>query len=133
MPRHSHEKHVITAADAPAAIGPYSHAVSVGHFVFVSGQLGLDPVSGALVEGGIQAQTRQALSNLRSVLQAAGTSPDQVVKTTVYLSDMADWPELDEVYGQFFGAARPARSVVPTGPLHFGFRIEIEAIALESF
>lgn len=132
MPRHSHEKHVITAADAPAAIGPYSHAVSVGHFVFVSGQLGLDPVSGTLVEGGIQAQTRQALSNLRSVLQAAGTSPDQVVKTTVFLTDMNLFAQMNTVYAEFFPANCPARSAVQVAALPKGGLVEVEAIALIS-
>lgn len=109
----------------------YSPFTIGGGFIFVSGQLPLRPGRDiSLANAPFQAQVEQALQNLKAVLQDAGAELAQVIKTTVYLSDIADWGELDAVYGQFFGAVRPSRSVVPTGPLHFGFRIEIEAIAL---
>ena len=111
----------------------YSPFTRGSGLIFTSGQLPLRPGRDtSLASAPFKDQAQQALANLQSVLSDAGADLSQVVKTTVYLSDMADWPELDEVYGEFFGAARPARSVVPTSPLHFGFRIEIEAIALES-
>ena len=112
--------------------GPhYSPFALGGGLVFVSGQLPLRPGRDvSLADAPFGTQAEQALRNLKAVLESAGTGLTQVVKTTVYLSDIADWDELDAVYDQFFGATRPARSVVPTGPLHFGFRIEIEAIAL---
>ncbi len=109
----------------------YSPYTSGGGLIFVSGQLPLRPGRDtSLTDAPFKAQAEQALHNLKNVLEDAGTSLAKVVKTTVYLRDIDDWDELDEVYGRFFGAARPARSVVPTGPLHFGFRIEIEAVAL---
>ncbi|WP_447755590.1 RidA family protein [Sphingopyxis fribergensis] len=112
--------------------GPhYSPFALGGGLVFVSGQLPLRPGRDtSLADAPFKAQAEQALDNLKKVLADAGADLAQVIKTTVYISDIADWDELDTVYGAFFGAARPARSVVPTGPLHFGFRIEIEAIAL---
>ena len=111
----------------------YSPVTRGAGLIFTSGHLPLRPGRDtSLADASFKEQAQQALANLQSVLSEAGADLAQVVKTTVYLSDMADWPELDEVYGQFFGAACPARSVVPTGPLHFGFRIEIEAIALAS-
>lgn len=112
--------------------GPhYSPFVAGGGLIFVSGQLPLRPGRDtSLAAASFKDQAAQALENLRTVLEDAGVSLAQVVKTTVYLGDIADWGELDDVYGRFFGSTRPARSVVPTGPLHFGFRIEIEAIAL---
>jgi reactive intermediate/imine deaminase len=109
----------------------YSPYTVGGGLIFVSGQLPLRPGRDiSLADASFKEQTEQALANLKTVLENAGAGLAQVIKTTVYLSDIADWGELDAVYGRFFGAARPARSVVPTGPLHFGFRIEIEAIAL---
>lgn len=112
--------------------GPhYSPFTIGGGLVFVSGQLPLRPGRDmSLANAPFEAQAEQTLQNLKAVLQDAGAELAQVIKTTVYLSDIADWDELDAVYGRFFGAVRPARSVIPTGPLHFGFRIEIEAIAL---
>lgn len=112
--------------------GPhYSPFTIGGGLVFVSGQLPLKPGRDAsLANAPFAAQAEQALFNLKSVLDQAGVSPAQVIKTTVYLSDIADWDELDAVYARFFGETRSSRSVVPTGPLHFGFRIEIEAVAL---
>ena len=109
----------------------YSPFTAGGGLIFVSGQLPLKPGRDtSLANAPFKVQVEQTLQNLKAVLQDAGVEPAQVIKTTVYLSDIADWDELDEVYGQIFGAVRPSRSVVPTGPLHFGFRIEIEAIAL---
>lgn len=114
--------------------GPhYSPFALGGGLIFVSGQLPLRPGRDtSLAATPFREQAEQTLRNLKAVLDQAGAGLDQVVKTTVYLSDIADWDELDAVYAAFFGAARPARSVVPTGPLHFGFRIEIEAIARAS-
>ena len=116
------------------ADGPhYSPFTLGGGLIFVSGQLPLRPGRDtSLADAPFTAQVEQTLQNLKSVLQEAGADLPQVIKTTVYLSDISDWDELDAVYGRFFGATRPSRSVVPTGPLHFGFRVEIEAIALAS-
>lgn len=116
------------------ADGPhYSPFTIGGGLIFVSGQLPLRPGRDtSLADAPFTAQVEQTLQNLKSVLQEAGADLPQVIKTTVYLSDISDWDELDAVYGRFFGTTRPSRSVVPTGPLHFGFRVEIEAIALAS-
>lgn len=115
----------------PTSGGPhYSPFALGGGLIFVSGQLPLRPGRDtSLAKAPFTEQAEQTLQNLKAVLEQAGVGLDEVVKTTVYLSDIADWDDLDAVYGAFFGVARPARSVVPTGPLHFGFRIEIEAIA----
>ncbi|MBO9695518.1 MAG: RidA family protein [Sphingopyxis sp.] len=112
--------------------GPHYSPFVIGNgFIFVSGQLPLLPGRDtSLAAAPFASQAEQALNNLKAVLADAGADPGQVVKTTVYLADIDDWDELDAVYGRFFGTARPARSVVPSGRLHFGFRIEIEAIAL---
>ncbi|KGB52514.1 Endoribonuclease L-PSP [Sphingopyxis sp. LC81] len=112
--------------------GPHYSPFVVGNgFIFVSGQLPLLPGRDtSLAAAPFASQAEQALGNLKAVLADAGAELEQVVKTTVYLADIDDWGELDAVYGRFFGAARPARTVVPSGPLHFGFRIEIDAIAL---
>ena len=115
----------------PAGGPHYSPFTVGGGLIFVSGQLPLKPGRDtSLANAPFEEQVEQTLRNLEAVLRSAGAELSQVIKTTVYLSDIADWDELDELYGQFFGATRPSRSVVPTGPLHFGFRIEIEAIAL---
>jgi 2-iminobutanoate/2-iminopropanoate deaminase len=126
----SHQKQVIVAEKAPAAIGPYSACVSTGHLVFTAGQLGMDPATGELVEGGIQAQTRQALTNLRAVLEAAGTGLDRVVKTTVFLKDIGEFGLMNAIYGEFFTADFPARSAFQVGALPKGAAVEIEAVAL---
>jgi 2-iminobutanoate/2-iminopropanoate deaminase len=126
------KKEVVTADNAPQAIGPYSAAVKAGHFVFTAGQLGIDPGTGEFVEGGIEAQTRQALDNLSAVLQAAGTSLEDVVKTTVFLNDMDDFSAMNEVYGQFFTHDYPARSAVQAARLPKNGLVEIEAVALAS-
>lgn len=115
----------------PAGGPHYSPFTTGGGLIFVSGQLPLKPGRDtSLANAPFKEQVEQTLQNLNAVLHEAGAELSQVIKTTVYLSDIADWDELDNIYGAFFGATRPSRSVVPTGPLHFGFRIEIEAVAL---
>ena len=115
---------------APAAIGPYSQAIDSGAgFVFVSGQLPIDPATGAFPEGGVQEQTRQSLTNAKAILEAAGLGLQQVVKTTVFLADMADFAAMNEVYAQFFTAPFPARSAVAVKTLPKGALVEIECIA----
>jgi 2-iminobutanoate/2-iminopropanoate deaminase len=119
----------VSTAGAPKAIGPYSQAISADGFVFTAGQVALDPGTGELVGGGITEQTARALENLRAILTAAGTSFSQVVKTTVFLVDMADFTAMNEVYGRVFGNHRPARSTVAVAALPRGARVEIEVIA----
>lgn len=115
---------------APAAIGPYSQAINSGAgLIFVSGQLPIDPATGAFPEGGIKEQTRQSLINAKAILEAAGTGLDKVVKTTVFLSDMAHFADMNEVYAQFFSAPFPARSAVAVKTLPKGALVEIECIA----
>lgn len=121
---------VVATDEAPAAVGPYSQAIWAGDFVFTAGQLGLDPATGKLVEGGIEAQTRQALTNLSAVLAAAGASLAQVVKTTVFLQDIGDFKAMNGVYAQFFAADPPARSAVQAAALPLGGLVEIEAVAV---
>ncbi len=117
---------------APAAIGPYSQAISSGAgLVFVSGQLPIDPATGAFPEGGVKEQTRQSLTNAASILEAVGLSLKNVVKTTVFLADMADFAAMNEVYAQFFSAPFPARSAVAVKTLPKGALVEIECIAAE--
>ena len=123
------EKQAISTVMAPAAIGPYSQAIVAGDFVYSAGQVGIDPVSGGLVSGGIMAETTQVLSNLASVLAAAGCSLDDVVKTTVYLADMATFGEMNEVYARHFGDHRPARATVEAGALPKNVAVEIDLIA----
>jgi 2-iminobutanoate/2-iminopropanoate deaminase len=115
---------------APAAIGPYSQAIRAGKLVFCSGQVGLDPQTGELVTGGIEAETRRALQNLGAVLDAAGVGPADVVKATVFLADMKDFAALNEIYGGFFPDPPPARSTFAVAALPKGARVEIEAIAV---
>ncbi len=116
---------------APAAIGPYSQALDSGAgLVFVSGQLPVDPATGAFPEGGVQAQTRQSLTNAKSILEAAGLGLQNVVKTTVFLADMADFAAMNEIYAQFFSAPFPARSAVAVKTLPKGALIEFECIAV---
>lgn len=123
---------VVATAGAPKAIGPYSQAIAIDGFIFTAGQVALDPASGELVVGGIADQTTRALENLRAVLTAAGSSPSKVVKTTVFLVDMADFGAMNEVYGRFFGDHRPARSTVAVAGLPRGALVEIEVIATVS-
>ncbi len=115
--------------DAPAAIGPYSQAVVGGGLLYTAGQIALDPATGNLVEGDVVAQARRVFTNLAAVLQAAGTSWDRVLKTTVYLSDMADFPRVNEVYAEAVGSARPARSTVAVSGLPRGALVEIDLVA----
>ncbi|MBR4524124.1 MAG: RidA family protein [Bacteroidales bacterium] len=120
----------IQTEKAPAAIGPYSQAIDSGaDIVFVSGQLPINPATGAFPEGGIREQTRQSLSNARAILEAAGLGLQDVVKTTVFLADMADFAAMNEVYAQFFAAPFPARSAVAVKTLPKGALVEIECIA----
>jgi 2-iminobutanoate/2-iminopropanoate deaminase len=122
-------REVIRTAMAPKAVGPYEQAVVMGGWVFASGQIPLDPATGDLVEGDIAVQTRRVLDNLRGVLEAAGSSLDRAVKTTVYLADLADFPRMNEIYGEYFPTAKPARSTLQAAALPRGARIEIEVIA----
>lgn len=124
------EKKIVTTDKAPRAVGPYSAAVSTGTMVFTAGQIGVDPATGAFVDGGIQPQTRQALTNLRAVLEAAGSGLDRVVKTTVFLQDMGEFALMNEVYAEFFTEGFPARSAVQVAALPLGAAVEIEAVAL---
>ena len=120
----------IQTTQAPAAIGPYSQAIDSGAgLVFVSGQLPIDPATGAFPQGGVQEQTRQSLTNARAILEAAGLGLSNVVKTTVFLADMADFAAMNEVYAQFFAAPYPARSAVAVKTLPKGALVEIECIA----
>jgi 2-iminobutanoate/2-iminopropanoate deaminase len=123
---------VVATGGAPKAIGPYSQGIVVGNFLFTAGQVALDPSTGELVVGGIADQTTRALENLQAVLSAAASSLSQVVKTTVFLVDMADFAEMNEVYGRFFGDHRPARSTVAVAGLPRGALVEIEVIATVS-
>ncbi len=124
-------RNVVTSENAPKAIGPYSVAIQTENLVFCSGQLGLDPATGELVSADVEAQTRQALTNLKNVLEAAGSSLENVVKTTVFLKDMADFPKMNAVYGEFFASNPPARSTIAVAGLPKGGLVEIEAIALK--
>jgi 2-iminobutanoate/2-iminopropanoate deaminase len=123
-------RQIIQTEKAPQAIGPYSQAVVAGGFVFTSGQIPLDPLTGEFVAGGIAEQTEQVLRNLSQVLEAAGTGLDRVVKTTVYLADMSDFAAMNEVYGRHFQATPPARSTVQAARLPRDARVEIDVIAL---
>lgn len=123
-------KNIISTNQAPGAIGPYSQAVEINGFVYTSGQLGLNPETGEFGEG-VQEQTRLSLSNVKAILEAAGTSLDQVVKTTVFLKDMNDFAAVNEVYGSFFEEPYPARSAVEVARLPKDGLVEIEVIAVK--
>ena len=120
---------IITAPDAPAAIGPYSHAVTAGQLIYSSGQIPLDPKTGKLVADDIETQTRQVLANVAAVLAAAGVTTQQVVKSTVFLKDMADFPKMNALYEAAFAPHKPARSTVQVAKLPLDSRVEIEVIA----
>ena len=120
---------IVHTENAPAAIGPYSQAVVAGNFLFTAGQIALDPATGQIVQGDVSAQTERVMSNLAAVLENAGASWSDVVKTTVYLQDMADFPRVNEVYARALGDARPARSTVQVSALPRGVLVEIEAVA----
>jgi 2-iminobutanoate/2-iminopropanoate deaminase len=124
------EKKVFTSAKAPKAIAPYSPAVKAGGLVFISGQLGVVPETGAFAEGGVEAETRQALTNLKELLETAGASLEQVTKATVFLRDIADFAKMNGVYSEFFKVDPPARSAFQVGALPRGAAVEIEAIAV---
>jgi 2-iminobutanoate/2-iminopropanoate deaminase len=130
MTRNQHEAIATTAA--PAAVGPYSQGVRAGALLFCSGQIPLDPATGALVTGGFRAEAERVLSNLEAVLSAAGMSLRDVVRTTVYLTDLGDFPLLNEVYAARFGEPFPARVTVGVSALPKGARLEIDAIAARS-
>lgn len=119
----------ISTTKAPGAIGPYSQAIQVGEFVFTSGQLGLDPQSGLFPEGGIAAQARQSLNNVKAILEEAGTSMSKVVKTTVFLANMDDFAEMNSIYAEFFTEPYPARSAVAVKTLPKNALVEIEVVA----
>lgn len=121
---------IIATSKAPGAIGPYSQAVRAGGLVFCSGQIPLDPTSGEMVCGSIEDETTRVMENLRGVLEAAGTDFSQVAKTTIYLTDMADFPAVNHVYGSYFPVLKPARVTVAVAALPRCARVEIEAIAV---
>ena len=123
-------REIVKTGLAPEAIGPYSQAIKAGGFVFASGQIPLDPQTGKFVAGGIAEQTRQVMKNLAAVLNAAGSDLQLVVKTTVFLADMAEFAAMNEVYGTFFSDEPPARATVQAAALPRDARVEIEAIAL---
>jgi 2-iminobutanoate/2-iminopropanoate deaminase len=120
---------VIATDGAPAAVGPYSQGVRIGKLVFTAGQLGMDPTTSKLVSGGVEAQTRQALTNLSAVLEAGGASLTDVIKVTVFLQDMGDFKAMNGVYARFFTEEPPARSAVEVAALPLGGLVEIEAVA----
>ena len=121
-------KHV-TSADAPKPIGPYSQGVIAGGFMFVSGQIPIDPATNELVDGDIEAQTEQVLKNLMAVLKEAKMGPENVVKTTVFLADLADFAKMNEVYARYLGKEPPARSTIQAAGLPRGVKVEIDVIA----
>ena len=126
----SHNKEVIIPAGGAKPVAPYSPGIRFGELVFTSGQIGLDPATGKFVEGGVEAQARQVLENLKAVLEAAGSDLEHVLKTTVFLQDMDDYGVVNEVYAGFFQGDPPARSAVQVGGLPLGALVEIEAVAV---
>jgi 2-iminobutanoate/2-iminopropanoate deaminase len=122
-------REAVSTSSAPAAIGPYSQAISAGGFLFVSGQIPLDPATGTLVDGDIAAQTHRVLQNLGEILKAGGSSFDAVVRTTVYLADMNDFPAMNEIYATYFSSPAPARATVQAARLPRDARVEIDLIA----
>ncbi|MER3429488.1 MAG: reactive intermediate/imine deaminase [Blastocatellia bacterium] len=123
-------KEIVSTDKAPGAIGPYSQAIKVNGIVFCSGQIPIDPATGEFAAGGVAEQTEQVLKNLSAVLEAAGTSLDKVVKTTVFLADMNDFGTMNEVYGRYFDSNKPARATVQAARLPRDARVEIECIAV---
>lgn len=126
----SEGKKIIATEKAPKAIGPYSQAVQSGSLLFTAGQIALDPETGEMVSGGVEAQTRQALTNLKNILEAAGAGLGYVVKTTVFLQDMADFAAMNAVYAEFFPENPPARSTIAVAALPKGAAVEIEAVSM---
>jgi len=123
-------RQIVSTERAPRAIGPYSQAVLANGFAFLSGQIPLDPATGQLAAGGVEQQTERVLENLKAVLEACGSSLDKVVKTTVFLRDMEDFPRMNEVYARYFPASAPARSTVQAARLPRDVNVEIDVIAL---
>jgi len=123
------KREIIATDRVPAAVGPYSQAVRVGDLIFTAGQIGIDPATGKLREG-LEAQTRQVLDNLRAILEAAGSSLDDVIKTTIFLTDIANFATVNAIYGAVFSGQPPARSTVQVAALPLGAEVEIEAVAL---
>ena len=119
----------ISTTKAPGALGPYSQGIQVGEFIYTSGQIPIDPATGAFAEGGIKEQTRQSLQNIQAILKEAGSSMDKVVKTTVFLADMNDFADMNSVYAEFFSEPYPARSAVAVKTLPKNALIEIEVVA----
>jgi 2-iminobutanoate/2-iminopropanoate deaminase len=124
------EKKIVFTDKAPAVVGPYSQGVKAGNFLFTAGQIALSPATGKMVTGTVKEETEQVMQNLQAVLEAAGTSFDNVVKSTVLLSDMAFFAEMNEVYGRFMGSNPPARTTYQPGVLPLGAKVEIEMIAI---
>ena len=124
------EKKIIATENAPAAVGPYSQAIATGELVFTAGQIPINPESGQLLTGDIEAQTHRALQNLQALLHAAGSSLAAVMKTTVFMTDLADFKRMNAVYAQYFASEPPARSTVQVAALPLGAQIEIECVAL---
>jgi len=122
-------KKIVMTSQAPRPIGPYSQAVISGGLLFASGQIALDPETGEIVGGDVAGQTEQVMKNLMAVLKEAKIGPEHVVKTTVFLQDMADFPRMNEVYGRYFGKEAPARSTVQAAGLPRGVRVEIDLVA----
>ena len=122
-------KHTVHSDQAPKAIGPYSQAIIYNGIAYLSGQIPLDPATGQVVEGGIAEQTERVMRNLQAVLEASGSSFKQVLKTTVFLADMAEFPKMNEVYAMYFPEAPPARATVQAAGLPRGVRVEIECVA----
>jgi 2-iminobutanoate/2-iminopropanoate deaminase len=123
-------KHIINTDKAPAPIGPYNQAVKSGHLIYTSGQIPIDPATGLIVPGGIREQSIQVLENLKAVLEEAGSTLDDAIKTTVFLADMADFPEFNTIYSEYFGEDNaPARSTVQVAALPIGALVEIELVA----
>jgi 2-iminobutanoate/2-iminopropanoate deaminase len=123
-------REAVSTPNAPKAIGPYSQAIKANGFVFVSGQVAFDPATGNLISGGIEQQTEQVIKNLSAILQAAGTGLDKVVKTTVFLKNMSEFAQMNEVYAKFFKSSPPARSTVEVARLPRDVSVEIDVIAL---
>ncbi|MCP4366166.1 MAG: RidA family protein [Planctomycetes bacterium] len=123
-------REIISTENAPKAIGPYSQGVRAGDFIFLSGQIPIDPATGNIIEGGVRVQTRRVLENLDAVLEAAGSSLDNVVKTTIYLASMGDYAAVNEIYAEFFKGSKPARATVEVSRLPKDVDVEIDAIAV---
>jgi 2-iminobutanoate/2-iminopropanoate deaminase len=126
------DKYAISTTRAPAAVGPYSQAIEAGGFVFVSGQIGLNPDTGKMVDGGIEQQTRQVLDNLKAIVEESGSGLDKVVKTTVFLTSMEDFQTVNSIYAKYFPRTPPARAAFAVAALPLGAAVEIDAVALSN-